>query len=78
MSVSWWMNVLGIIFSGIGAFLLAYDIFSFRHKYPFGSIGYIFDEKPEHEKKNQNLIKAAMILVLLGAAFQLLAQFLDS
>ena len=68
---------MGIIFSGTGAFILAYDVFSFRPKYPIGTLGSIFDEKPEHEKKNLNLIKVAMILIPLGAALQLLAVFLD-
>jgi hypothetical protein len=78
MSFFWWANVIGIIFSGTGAFILAYDVFSFRHKYPIGSIGYMLEEKPEHEKKNLNLIKAAMVLIPLGAALQLSALFLDS
>lgn len=77
MSVFWWINVIGIIFSGMGAFILAYDVFSFRPKYPIGTLGQMFDEKPKHEKKNLNLIKAAMILIPLGAALQLLAIFLD-
>jgi len=78
MSFFWWVNAIGIIFSGAGALLLAYDVFSFRPKYRIGTLAYIFDEKPEHEKKNQNLIKIAMILILFGALFQLLALFLNS
>jgi len=78
MSSFWWVNVIGIIFSGTGAFMLAYDVFTFRHKNPIDTIGYILGEKPEHEKKNQYLIRAAMILIPLGAVIQLLAMSLDS
>lgn len=76
MSFIWWANVMGIIFSGTGAFILAYDVFSFKPKYQPGSYGYLM-EKPKHEKKNLNLIKVALILIPLGAALQLLAVFLD-
>jgi hypothetical protein len=77
MSFIWWVNVIGIIFSGTGAFMLAYDVFSFRPMYPSDSWGSLL-EKPKHEKKNQNLVKAALIFIPLGAALQLLAIFLDT
>ncbi len=77
MSVSWWANFIGIIFSGTGAFILAYDIFSFKPKSQLDTLT-AWAREGEHKQKNQNLIKAAMILIPLGAALQLLAQLLDS
>ena len=75
VDVSWWANVIGIIFSGTGASILAYDVFSFTSKYPLGSWGSI-PEEAEHKKKNQTLVKFALILIPIGAALQLLAIFL--
>jgi len=55
MSFIWWVNVIGIIFSGTGAFMLAYDVFSFRPMYPSDSWGSLL-EKPKHEKKNRTCL----------------------
>jgi hypothetical protein len=75
VDVSWWANVIGIIFSGTGASMLAYDVFSFRSNYSLGTWGYPLEEG-EHKKKNQTLVKFALILIPIGAALQLLAIFL--
>ena len=72
IDVSWWTNVIGIIFSGTGASILAYDVFSFTSNYSPGTWGHPLEEG-EHKKKNQNLIKFALILIPVGAAFQLLS-----
>jgi len=76
MSITWLINVFGIIFSGIGTFILAYDILSYRPKNPIGTLSE-WDEEGDHKRKNQNLIKVAMVLILLGTGLQLLSQFLD-
>ena len=68
----WWANVIGIIFSGIGASMLAYDVFSFRSNYSPGTWGHPLEEG-EHKKKNQALVKFALILIPIGATLQLLA-----
>ena len=70
------LNFIGLISSGSGAFLLAYHVFSFKGKFP-GNTWIGGEEKEEHEEKNQNLIKVAMILIPLGAVFQLLALLID-
>lgn len=70
------LNFIGLLSSGSGAFILAYDIFSFRKKYPYGTVGSIGEES-RHKSKNENLIKVAMFLIPLGVVFQLLALFID-
>lgn len=76
MSPTWFINVLGIILSGVGASLLAYHIFSFKSKYSPGTLGHDFD-KADYEDKNETRTKIALFLIPIGAGLQLLAQFLD-
>ena len=91
------LNFIGLLSSGFGAFILAYDIFSLNPGFEgFGFVSSIYRlvlpnstrkfepgtwaeeiEKIEHEKRNENRIKAAMILIPLGAVSQLLALFID-
>jgi len=74
--VAWWLNLLGIVLSGTGASILAYDVFSFKRNYPVGSWGEDID-RAKHMKKNQKWMKIALILIPLGAICQLLAVLLS-
>jgi hypothetical protein len=74
--VTWWLNFIGIFLSGTGASILAYDVFSFKVNYPIGSWGEDM-ERAAHMNKNQKTIKAALILIPLGAICQLLAMLLS-
>jgi hypothetical protein len=76
MSITWFVNVLGIILSGAGAFFLALSSISFKSKYEIGSWGYSAD-KSAYERTHEVRTKIAVIFIPIGAGLQLLAQFLD-